>query len=90
MNPSPVKASGTASFTLSAPATVTVTIRDAKDMLVRTLLSSAGKPSGTVAVAWDRKNTAGQRVKAGTYKAVVDAVDATGAHAAASRSFSVS
>ena len=90
MNPSPVKTTGTASFTLSVAASVTLTIRDAKGAVVRTLLSSASKPSGGVAVAWDRKNTAGQRVKAGTYTAVVDAADATGTHAAASRSFSVS
>lgn len=89
MSPTPVKSSATASFTLSSAATVTVTIRDAKGALVRTLLS-ASRPAGAVTVTWDRKNASGQRVKGGTYIAAVDARDATGAGAAASRAFAVS
>jgi flagellar hook assembly protein FlgD len=67
-----------------------VSIKDAKGNTVRTLLQGASEPGGQVSAKWDRKNSAGQRVKGGTYKVTVDAVDASGQHAAVSASFSVS
>jgi hypothetical protein len=90
MNPNPVKTTGTASFSLSGAASVTASIRDSKGNLVRTLLQGAAKPSGTSSVAWDRRNSAGQKVKAGSYTLVVDATDSSGAHATASAAFSAS
>lgn len=71
MNPDPVSKSGTASFTLAAPATVTVEIRDAAGVLVRTLLNAASKPAGTTSVVWDRKDAKGRRAPAGSYNLVV-------------------
>jgi hypothetical protein len=90
MSPAPVKTGGTASFSLSAPATVTLVVRDAKGNLVRTLLSSVPEQAGAITASWDRKNAASQRVKSGTYTLVVDAADASGSHVTASAAFSVS
>ena len=89
ISPEPVRTSATASFTLSDSASVTVTIRDAKGATVRTLLSSASRPAGSVAAAWDRKNARGQRVKAGSYTVAVDALSQSGARSAASAAFTV-
>jgi len=53
-------------------------------------VQSAAEPGGQVSSNWDRKNSAGQRVKSGTYTVTVDALDSFGQHAATSASFSVS
>ena len=90
MNPNPVKSTGTAGFSLSAPASVTVTIRDSRGGLVRTLLQGSARPAGAATIVWDRRNSAGQRVKGGTYTLRVEAVDAALAQAAAAASFAVS
>jgi SdrD B-like domain/FlgD Ig-like domain len=90
MNPSPVKSSGTASFNLSAGASVTVVVRDSKGSVVRTLLHGASKSSGGVSAAWDRKTSSGSRAKSGTYTVAVDAVDSSGVHATATKTFTVS
>lgn len=90
MSPSPVKTSGTASLSLSSAASVTLSIKDAKGNTVRTLLQNAFAPGGQVSSKWDRRNSAGTRVKSGTYQVTVDALDAFGQHAAASKTFSVS
>lgn len=89
ISPEPVRTSATASFTLSDAATVTVAIRDAKGATVRTLLSSASRPAGSVTVTWDRKNARGQRVKAGGYTIAVEAVSGSGARSAKSVAFTV-
>jgi hypothetical protein len=89
VTPSPVKTSGTVSFSVSAPGSITVKILSAKGSLVRTLLSSAPKPAGSLSALWDRTDSTGRRVKRGTYSARVDAVDGTGQSATASASFSV-
>ncbi|MGH2706119.1 MAG: FlgD immunoglobulin-like domain containing protein [Actinomycetota bacterium] len=86
--PDPVVKSGTISFMLSVSAAVRVEIRDAAGALVRTLLQEASRPAGTVAVAWDRRNAMGRRVRAGTYLAVVLATTAREARSAA-RTFGV-
>ena len=78
MNPSPVRTTGTVSFSLSAPASTTVRIYTAKGALVRSLLSDAARPAGVVDLPWDRKDAAGRRVGKGTYRVQVDASDAAG------------
>ena len=90
MNPSAVRTSGTASFTLSAPAKVTLTILDARGAVVRTLLGSVSEPAGTSSAAWDRKTASGAKAKSGTYTLSLDAVDASGKHVTATSSFTAS
>jgi hypothetical protein len=89
MSPTPVKSSGTASFVLSEPASVTVAILTSSGSLVRTLLSGASEPAGAVTATWNRTNSAGQRAKTGTYTLRVTA-SAGAASTTASQSFSVS
>ena len=89
MNPTPVKASGTAAVELSAPATVTIAVRDVKGVTVRTLASTS-PPPGPIAAQWDRRNASGQRVKGGTYTLVAEAIDEGGRRATASVAFKVS
>lgn len=88
MNPDPVKTTGTASFTLSAPATVTATVRSG-NTVVRTLLSGVSKPSGSNSITWDRKDDAGRRVKSGNYSVVVTA-SSGGSSTTANDTFAVS
>lgn len=89
MSPDPVSTSGNLNFTLSAQGIVTVSVVDAAGSVVRTLLGQVSQAAGPVSVAWDRKNDAGRKVKAGTYSAAVTASDGTGAVATASVGFSV-
>ena len=89
MNPSPVVKSGTASFTLSAPASVTVRILAADGSVVRTLLSGASRAAGGVSVAWDRKDASGRRAKPGAYSVSVSAAGG-GQSASATKAFNVS
>jgi hypothetical protein len=89
VSPVPVTKSGTVGFSLSAPASVTVTILDSTGAPVRTLLSSASKPAGAATVTWDRKDASGRKVRSGTYAASVQAVDGGGAKAGTSVNFAV-
>jgi len=89
VTPSPVKTAGTVSFSVSAPGSVTVRILNGKGALVRTLMSNAAQPAGALSAGWNRTDSAGRRVKRGTYSARVDAVDGTGRTATATTSFSV-
>jgi hypothetical protein len=88
MSPAPVKASGTATFSLSANAVVTVRILDSKGTTVRTLVDAAAQSAGAWSLPWDRKNDRGQRVKTGTYVLLVTASTAS-ATSTATSSFSV-
>jgi hypothetical protein len=90
VSPTPVVKSAAVSTTLSTTATVTFEIRDAGGALVRTLLSSAARSAGSVKVSWDRKDSAGRRVRTGTYVAEVRAVAADGRSARSSTAFQVS
>jgi hypothetical protein len=90
VTPTPVVKSGTILSSLSEPATVTIEVRDAGGVLVRTLLSSATRPAGGVSAAWDRKDASGRRAKPGTYSALVRAVTADGRTDSASTAFNVS
>lgn len=75
MNPDPVRTTGTASFMLSAPASVTVRVLTSQGALVRALLTNAAKPSGAVSLLWDRKDAAGRRVAKGSYRVEVSAAN---------------
>jgi hypothetical protein len=88
--PTPVSKSGTVRFALTVPASTTVAILDGGGSVVRTLVTSASEPSGSNSVVWDRKNSRGQRVKAGTYRAQVMATDSGGTTVAATAPFLVS
>jgi SdrD B-like protein/flagellar hook capping protein FlgD len=90
VSPAPVKTSGVVAFDVSRSATITIRILDSKGSLVRTLLSSASEAAGTVQATWDRKNSAGRKVRSGTYQASVDASDSDGQTATTSISFTVS
>ena len=90
VSPGVVSKSATISFSISTPASVTITILSGSGSPVRTLLASVSKSSGTVSAVWDRKNSAGQRVKSGAYSARVDATDSSGQTATAKASFQVS
>ena len=90
VSPTPVVKSASVSSSLSVPASVTVEIRDSSGTLVRTLLSSSPRAAGTVKVSWDRKDSAGRRVRPGTYVAEVRAVAADGRSARSSTAFQVS
>jgi hypothetical protein len=87
--PNPVKTSGTVSFSISAPGAVSVKVLNGKGSLVRTLLSSSPKLAGSVSTVWDRTDSAGRRVKRGTYSVRVDLVDRSGQSATSSAGFSV-
>jgi hypothetical protein len=89
VNPSPVTKSGKIGFSISMAGTVTVQILDSSGTVVRTLLADAQRPAGTVSTTWDRKDSRGRRVAAGTYRAAVRAVATGGPDAVASQSFSV-
>jgi flagellar hook assembly protein FlgD len=89
MSPDPIKTAGTASASLSAPSTVTVRILTAKGALVRTLLSQAAKPAGTVSAGWDKRDSGGRRVGKGTYVLEVAGSDAGGQTARATLTFGV-
>ena len=89
MNPDPVRTTGTASFSLSAPATLTVRIVSGKGALVRNLLLNAETPAGQVSALWDRKDATGRKMGRGTYRLEVEAVDAAGQRATATRTFAV-
>jgi hypothetical protein len=89
VNPSPVSTQGTISFAVNEPATVTVQVVDSAGAVVRTLLSNASEVGGTVSTVWDRKNSSGRRVKAGTYTVMVGASDAAGEQASSTLAFQV-
>lgn len=87
--PTPVKSAATITFELSLAGTLTAVIRDASGALVRTLKSGVAAAAGLNTVTWNRKNGAGQRVKAGTYTVVVQAAAGSEPATTAQRSFSV-
>jgi SdrD B-like domain/FlgD Ig-like domain len=88
--PVPVSKSGTVGFALSVPASTTVAILNSGGSVVRTLVANTSEPSGLTSLVWDRKNSSGQRVKSGTYKAQVKATDSSGTSIVANVSFNVS
>ena len=65
-------------YTLSESAQTTITIYNSSNSLIRTIQSSAAKPSGSNTVTWDGKNSAGDIVQDGTYSVKITAVDKVG------------
>ena len=55
-------------FVLRKPETLTVTIVDSSNRVVRTLLSRTPRPKGLQRFLWDGRDDSGQVVPAGTYK----------------------
>ena len=88
--PAPVVKSATVATVISVGATVTMEIRNSRGGLVRTLVHGAQAPAGAVLAGWDRRDGSGRRVRGGTYKAVVTALDAGGQAVTATTSFAVS
>lgn len=88
VNPDPVRKSGTVSFELSTPASVTVQVQTAAGDLVQTLLSGDPRSAGSVSVTWKRTTSTGARAKAGSYRVVVIAANESGS-ASQVRTFSV-
>ena len=84
MSPTSVKTGGTAAFTLSVPASVTVQILTPAGAVLKTLVSGPAAAGADLAT-WTRPKNA----KAGTYTLVV-AASAGGASASARQTFSVS
>jgi hypothetical protein len=78
MNPAPVKTTGTASFTTSTDAAVTVDILDSKGQVIRRLLNAAPKTAGSISTLWDRKTTSGAKAVRGTYTVAVRAESSAG------------
>jgi hypothetical protein len=89
MNPDPVRTTGAVSVSSATATSVTVRIYTTRGALVRSLLSDAAKPAGTIDLLWDRKDAAGRRVGKGTYRLQVDAVDAAGRAATSTTTFAV-
>jgi len=89
MNPSPVRTTGTAAFTLSDRAAVTATVTTSSGTVVKTLLDNATRDAGAVSAMWNRTNSAGKKVARGTYRVVVSARAADSRTASAATSFSV-
>ena len=87
MNPSPVKTTGTAAFTISTDALVTVRILDSKGRAIRTLASDLAMAAGTRSLVWDKRTDSGALVRKGSFTLVVDARDANGRTTNAVRPF---
>ena len=67
--PYPVPSAGvvTLGYTLTAPATVRVTIHDARGALVRTVAGEARQQAGAYPLAWDGNDERGRRAPSGLY-----------------------
>jgi hypothetical protein len=89
VSPLTVKRSATISFTLSAPASVTIVVLGNTGTIVKTLMSGAKEPSGSLKLTWDRTDSAGRRVRAGEYTVKVRAEDPAGDWDAAYATFPV-
>lgn len=72
VTPTPVTRSAVISFDLSTAATTTVVVQRPDGTTVATLARGA-LFDGVVGLKWDRRDDRGRRVKAGTYRVVIDA-----------------
>ena len=76
----------TISYSLSAAADVTMTVKNAAGTVVRTLVSAAPRAAGAGSEPWDGRNGSGAVVADGTYTATITASNASGTSAPASAS----
>jgi flagellar hook assembly protein FlgD len=65
--------STTFKYRIGATATVSVVVRNASGITVRTLRAASTQAAGTYSLAWDGRSDAGSYVPAGTYSALVKA-----------------
>jgi hypothetical protein len=89
VNPAPVVKSAVVTSSVSGAALISIEIRDAKGSLVRSILSGASRPAGWFSATWDRKSTAGKRVRSGAYTVSVTA-SASGSTVTETTPFTVS
>jgi len=68
----------TVSFTLNTTAEVTMNVRNADNVVIKTLLNKASKSAGTVNAIWDGKDTNGNVVSDGEYKISLGVVNSGG------------
>ncbi|MFZ5986607.1 MAG: FlgD immunoglobulin-like domain containing protein [Bacillota bacterium] len=66
---------GTLSYTLSENASVTISIYDSRNTLVRTLENNTSKQAGLNSALWDGKNSSGIIVPDGNYTYKIEAID---------------
>jgi len=84
MSPTPVTTAGSATVTVDGAATVKLAIFDGKGALVRVLKVVDTSGPATVTAEWNRTNSAGRRVKAGSYTLRAEASSAAGVTATSS------
>ena len=72
------------SYVLTAPATVTIRIRDETGGLVRRVETDTPRSEGGQSFSWDGRDEDGARVPDGVYRYTVDAVGVVGAPVSAS------
>jgi flagellar hook assembly protein FlgD len=76
-------------FRLTRAATVTLTIRDAKGKVVRTIRVPKRKAGTVLRLRWDGRDTRGRFVKAGRYRFTIKAATSSKRASTASGSLSV-
>ncbi|MEY2515682.1 MAG: hypothetical protein QOJ89_3040 [bacterium] len=74
------------SYSLSAAADVTVTVKNGAGTVVRTLASAAPRAAGAASEPWDGRNGAGVAVADGTYTVTITAANASGTSSPATAS----
>jgi hypothetical protein len=79
VSPTPIKSLAAIGFDLSGSATVSIVIVDSRGVVIRSLLNQSPVAAGHIAANWDRRDTAGRRVKPGSYVVRVVANSATDA-----------
>jgi len=75
-------------YTLSAPADVTVEIRNISGRLIRTI-AAAAQPAGISTAMWDLRNATGSQVPSGPYLCIVTACSDSGDQVSAVRTLSI-
>ncbi len=75
-------------YTLSAPADVTVEIRNISGRLIRAI-AAAAQPAGISTATWDLRNAAGSQVPSGPYLCIVTACSDSGDQVSAVRTLSI-
>ena len=76
VSPTPIRTQAAIAFDISESASVSIVIVDSRGVVIRSVLNQSTVAAGHVAANWDRRDTAGKRVKPGNYVVVVVAVSA--------------